>query len=352
MLHAAHAVMLGVMWALEHLAAWEGATLQTHEPAPWTVLLAVVGAAWLLAPRGFPLRPAGVLWIAPLFLVVPPRPPPGAAWVDVLEVGNGLAVVVRTASHALVFDTGPRWSDDSDSGSRIVVPFLRGEGVERLDVLLVSHADDDHSGGARSIARWREPRWLISSLPLDNELQSIAPTRRSCAAGDAWRWDGVDFRVLHPPASIYTEKTRRKENDRSCVLRVQTAGASVLLTGDAEARAENEMIARREPLRSDVLVIPHHGSKTSSTGAFIEAVSPSVGVLSVGYMNRFHHPNPGVVARYVAHRVRLERTDQRGAIHLVLTASGETAAEISWQEGSCRYWSERETCHPYGLETR
>ncbi|HZZ95298.1 MAG TPA: DNA internalization-related competence protein ComEC/Rec2 [Usitatibacter sp.] len=345
LLHAAHAVMLGVMWALERLAAWEGATLETHEPAAWTVVLAVAGAAWLLAPRGVPLRGLGAVWIAPLFAVVPPRPPPGAAWIDVLEVGNGLAVAVRTATHAMVFDTGPRWSEDSDSGSRIVVPFLRGEGVRAIDVLLVSHADDDHSGGARSIAAWRMPRWFISSLPADNPLQASGSARRSCAAGDAWRWDGVDFRLAHPAATIYSETTRRKENDRSCVLRIATAASSALITGDAEARAELEMIGRGEPLRSDVLVIPHHGSKTSSTARFIEAVSPGVGVLSVGYMNRFHHPNAGVVARYVAHHVGLERTDERGALHIVLPASGAGAPEVTGQEAACRYWSERGSCY-------
>lgn len=341
LLHAAHTVMLGVMWALEQLAAWDGATFQAHAPAAWTVVLALIGGAWLLAPRGFPLRGLAVAWIAPLFAIVPPRPAQGEAWVDVLEVGNGLAVVVRTAAHALVFDTGPRWSEDSDSGSRIVVPFLRGEGVRQADVLLVSHADDDHSGGARSIARWRAPRWLVSSLPPDHELQSLGSPRRSCAAGDAWTWDGVEFRVLHPAASIYAEASRRKENDRSCVLRVATAAGSVLLTADAEARAEGEMLARHEPLRSDVLVIAHHGSKTSSTDRFIDAVSPRIGVLSVGYMNRFHHPNAAVVARYAARGVRLERTDERGALHIVLPASGGAAPQATGQEAACRYWSER-----------
>jgi competence protein ComEC len=341
LLHAAHSVMLGVMWALEHLAAWENATLELHEPPAWAVVLAVAGCAWLLAPRGVPMRGLGVLWIAPLFAVVPARPPPGTAWVDVLEVGNGLAVVVRTASHALVFNTGPRWSADSDSGSRIVVPFLRGEGVRDVDVLLVSHADDDHSGGAASIARWRTPRWFISSLPEVDALQSTGLARRHCISGNGWRWDGVEFRIVHPQSGIYTETTRRKENDRSCVLRVATAAASVLITGDAEARAEGEMLARGEALHADVLVIPHHGSKTSSTARFIDAVAPRVGVLSVGYMNRFHHPNGAVVARYVERGVRLERTDARGALHIVLPASGGGPPEVTGQEGACRYWSER-----------
>jgi competence protein ComEC len=127
------------------------------------------------------------------------------------------------------------------------------------------------------------------------------------------------------------------------VLKVTTAGGSALVTGDAEARAETEMIARHEPLRSDVLVIPHHGSKTSSTDRFIAAVAPTIGVLSVGYMNRFHHPNATVVGRYLAHRVVLERTDERGALKIVLPASGPV--KVSGQEAACRYWSERASCH-------
>jgi competence protein ComEC len=348
LLHLAHGVMLGVMAALEWLASWESATLQTHEPAAWTVCLALGGAAWMLAPRGVPMRSLGLLWVAPLFVVAPPRPALGEAWLDVLDVGNGLAITVRTATHTLVFDTGPRWSADSDSGARIVVPFLRGEGVQALDVLLVSHADDDHSGGARSIAAWRRPRWFISSLPPGDALQASGVEHKPCAAGDTWRWDGVDFRVMHPASTIYAETTRRKENDRSCVLRVASAGGSALLTGDAEARAESEMLARAEPLRSNLLVIPHHGSKTSSTGRFIDAVAPNVGIFSVGYMNRFHHPNEAVVERYAMRGIKLERTDRRGALHIVLGASTEKSAQIRGQEAACHYWSERQACAAYG----
>ena len=330
------------MAPLEWLAALPLAMLESHEPAAWTVAAAVVGCAWLLAPRGVPLRSAGVAWMAPMFAVLPPSPAPGEAWLDVLDVGNGLATVVRTASHALAYDTGPAWNADADSGNRIVVPFLRGEGIDRLDGVVVSHADEDHSGGAASIAYSREPNWLLSPLEPGNPLHGAFAESRRCEAGARWRWDGVEFTVLHPGREIYAETRKRKENDRGCVLRVATAGHSVLLAADVEARSEAEMLARDAgALRSDVLLIPHHGSKTSSTPPFIDAVAPSIGVLSVGYRNRFHHPNGAVVARYVARGVVLHRTDREGALRITLPAQSPGMIGVDNQLRQVRYWSER-----------
>ena len=342
LLDAAHGLMVGVMAPLEWLAALPWAMLESHAPAAWTIVAAVAGCAWLLAPRGVPLRSAGLVWMAPMFAVLPPAPAPGEAWLDVLDVGNGLAVVVRTASHALAYDTGPTWNADADSGNRIVVPFLRGEGVDRLDGVVVSHADDDHSGGAASIAYSRAPGWLLSPLTAGDSLHAAFMQSTRCEAGQRWRWDGVEFRVLHPAAEVYAETRKRKENDRGCVLRVATAGHSLLLAADVEARSEAEMIARdRAALASEVLLIPHHGSKTSSTAEFIDAVGPRVGLLSVGYRNRFHHPNAAVVARYAMRAVDLHRTDSEGALHVTLPAQSSGAIGIESYAQDARYWRER-----------
>ncbi|HST02745.1 MAG TPA: DNA internalization-related competence protein ComEC/Rec2, partial [Usitatibacter sp.] len=263
LLQAAHLIMTWVMVPLEALAGLPAAMLESHEPAAWTVAAAFAGCLWLLAPRGVPLRSAGFAWIAPMFLVLPAAPAPGEAWLDVLDVGNGLAVVVRTANHVVVYDTGPSWSGDADSGNRIVVPFLRGEGLSHLDGVVVSHADDDHSGGAASIALLRDPGWLLSSLPPRHPLQAAFPESHRCEAGQRWSWDGVTFSVLHPAVAIYAEAGRRKENDRGCVLRVATGGASMLLAADVEARSEREMLSRDGgALGSTVLLVAHHGSKT------------------------------------------------------------------------------------------
>ena len=345
LLHAAHALLQGVMVALEGLAALPAAVLESHAPQPWTVACAVAGCLWLLAPRGFPMRSCGLVWVAPLFLAGAPRPAPGDAWVDVLDVGNGLAVVVRTASHALAYDAGPSWNGDADTGSRIVVPFLRGEGIVRLDGLVVSHADDDHSGGAASLARSREPRWMLSPLPPSHPLHDLVEPSIRCAAGERWAWDGVRFEVLHPAGSIYGSGAPRKENDRGCVVKVSTASHAMLLAADVEARSEAEMLLRDRPaLRSEVLLVPHHGSRTSSTQAFVEAVAPRTAILSVGYRNRFHHPNAAVVARYASRHVKLRRTDEEGALRVVLPASAAVAPAVAGQEESCRYWSVRAGC--------
>jgi competence protein ComEC len=342
LLDAAHWVMDMTMVPLEWLAASPLATLETPEPAQWTVVAAMIGAAWLLAPRGVPLRSAGAFWIGPLFLVVPPSPAPGEAWIDVLEVGNGLAVVVRTANHAIAYDTGPSWNPESDSGNRIVVPFLRGEGIA-IDGVVVTHADDDHSGGAISIANARPDAWLLTSMPPEEEIHEAFASSRRCEAGDQWEWDGVTYTILHPAASIYTETARRKENDRGCVLRVATASSSILLAADVEARGEAEMLKRDAgALRSTLIVVPHHGSKSSSTPAFIDAVAPRIAIASVGYRNRFHHPNEAIVARYAQRGIEFHRTDREGEIHIVLPANLSQPVRLEgYANSSIHYWSER-----------
>jgi competence protein ComEC len=341
LLDVAHAIMGVTMSPLERLAALPVAMLESHAPAAWTVVAGVIGCAWLLAPRGFPLRAAGAAWAAPMFMVLPATPAAGEAWLDVLDVGNGLAVIVRTAHHALAYDAGPSWNPDADSGNRIVVPFLRGEGVPRLDGVVISHADDDHYGGAASVAYARAPGWLLSPLQPSDVLHGAFDESIRCEAGQRWSWDGVEFVVLHPASAIYGEERKRKENDRGCVVKVATRSSAALLTGDVEARSEKEMLARGAAgLRAAVLLVPHHGSRTSSTPEFIDAVAPRLGVLSVGYRNRFRHPNADVVGRYLERGIELHRTDREGALHIELPAD---AAPIRVQGHALkmRYWSER-----------
>ena len=346
-LDAAHATMALLMGPLEALAAWPHAMVESHAPVAWTLAAALAGCAWLLAPRGVPMRSLGALWLVPLFAVGPARPAPGEAWIDVLDVGNGLAVVVRTTAHALVYDAGPSWSDESDSGDRIVVPFLRGEGVASLDALVVSHADDDHAGGAISVAALRSPAWLLSSLPPEDAIHTLVPRSTRCAAGQSWTWDGVEFLVLHPvaPGGAVAAMARgpmtRKSNDLSCVLRVATRGGSALLTGDIEAKGEAEMLRREPLLDANLLLVPHHGSRTSSTPEFIDAVAPSTGLISVAYRSRFRHPNAAVVERYASRGIALRRTDREGALHAVLSAEPGRAPTVQAHATQVPYWSDR-----------
>ena len=344
LLDVAHALMLAVMAPLEWLAGLPLAMLESHAPQPWTLAAAVAGTLWLLAPRGVPLRSCGALWLVPMYTTLPPSPAPGEAWLDVLDVGNGLAVVVRTATHAFAYDAGPSWNADADTGNRILVPFLRGEGVARLDGMVISHADDDHSGGAASLAAAREPGWLLSPLAPGDPLHEAFADSIRCEAGEAWSWDGVRFEVMHPASAIYDETRRRKENDRGCVVKVSTRAAAMLLTADVEARSEAEMLARGEPVRSAAMLVPHHGSRTSSTDAFIDAVGPEVGILSVGYRNRFHHPIDAVVARYRERGIRLRRTDVEGALRIELGAAAPALTVTS--RYACAYWSERDCAAP------
>jgi competence protein ComEC len=187
---------------------------------------------------------------------------------------------------------------------------------------------------------------MLSPLPADDELHGLVVPSLRCEAGESWEWDGVRFVVLHPSAAIYDGGGRkRKENDRGCVLRIATAGRSMLLAADVEARGEAEMLARSASLlASDILLVPHHGSKTSSTPAFIDAVAPRAALLSVGYRNRFRHPNAAVVERYRVRAVELRRTDEEGALRVALPAGRGAPAAITGQHEACRYWSARADC--------
>jgi competence protein ComEC len=318
------------------VAAW-----QQHAPADWTVAVALVGVLLLAAPRGVPGRLLGAIALAPLFVVRPIPPAPGTFRMTVLDVGQGLAVVVETHRHALLYDTGPRYTEDADAGGRIVAPYLRATGIERLSGLIVTHQDIDHSGGALSVMQVVPVDWLASSLPADHAIiarrSADGGTALRCEAGQRWTWDGVRFEVLQPVVEDYTTP-RLKPNDLSCVVRIESDHGSALLTGDLEARGELELVRRKaESLRSDVLVVPHHGSRTSSTPAFIAAVAPRVAVFTPGYRNRFGHPKADIVARYTSAGIRTYRTDYDGALTFAF-AQGMPATPRAEREHDRRYW--------------
>jgi competence protein ComEC len=340
---SAHAIFEWLMVPLLWLSSTSGAVWQQHAPPTWAVIAALVGVVWLAAPRGVPGRCFGIVWFLPLFIVAAPPFEPGAFRMTVLDVGQGLAVVVQTHRHALLYDTGPRYSDEADAGGRIIAPFLRAIGIPHLDAMIISHQDSDHSGGARSLLQTVPVDWVASSLPADNTIVLQRPTDGSptlrCVAGQHWEWDGVRFAILHPPASHY-EDTRHKTNDLSCVVRVDSVFGSALLTGDIEAKSET-LLLQRDPsaLEVDVLVVPHHGSKTSSTPAFIAAVSPAFAVFTPGYRNRFGHPRPEIVARYADAGIVHYRTDFDGAL-IFDFAPAASLAPRAQRDHDRRYWRE------------
>lgn len=339
----AHAVLAPLMQGMEWLAQLPDAAWQQHAPPPWAVVAGLVGIALLLAPRGVPGRVWGWVWLLPLFLARPPPLPEGAFRMTVLDVGQGLAAVIETRSYTLVYDTGPRFTDTADAGNRIVAPFLRTAGLRRIDGLMVSHQDIDHAGGARSLVQLVPVGWFASSLYAEHELMASLAGRApviGCHAGQQWTWDAVHFTVLHPTAAEYAD-VKARTNDRSCVLRVDSAHGSVLLTGDIEAITEMRLVGRAAAaLHADVLLVPHHGSRTSSIPAFVRAAAPAFAVVTNGYRNRFGHPRAEIVARYRAVGAQVLRTDLDGAIVFTF-APGKPVAPVASRREAMRYWHDR-----------
>ena len=322
-----------VQWMLQYLewcAQLPGAYWQQHVPPLWATLAALAGVAWALAPRGFPWRTAGIALMLPAILLPPPAPEQGNAWVHVLDVGQGLAVLVRTARHALLYDAGPAFGE-SDSGERIVAPAIVALGVPRIDALVLTHDDIDHVGGARSILERFEVGALRHGLPESHPLLALAPAPARCTRGESWEWDGVRFEFLHPAAGA----APRKRNDQSCVLRVDAGGTALLLTGDIERSAELALV-RSGLAPAHALLVPHHGSRGASSEALVAAVRPRLAVAAVGYRNRFGHPAPAVEARYARQGATLLRTDRDGAVTLRLAPDGVRAETERARRR--RYW--------------
>ncbi|MBT9595934.1 MAG: DNA internalization-related competence protein ComEC/Rec2 [Vitreoscilla sp.] len=294
------------------LAQVPWATWAVPAAPTWAAALGLVGGACLVLPLPWPVRLLGLPLLLPLLAPAVQRPAPGEFELLAADVGQGSAVLVRTASHLLLHDTGPRYAPDSDAGQRVLLPLLRSRGERRIDTLVLSHRDADHVGGAAA---------LLAQLPVGELRSSLEPghpllagrLNLPCVAGQRWAWDGVQFEFLHPPTATPAPGTR--PNAQSCVLRVRAAdGLSALLTGDIEAPQEQALVERLgAALRSDILLVPHHGSRTSSTPAFLAAVAPRVAVIQVGYRSRFGHPHPAVLSRYAASGVAVQRTDQCGA---------------------------------------
>jgi competence protein ComEC len=320
--------MLGV------LAAVPGAVWAVPVAPLWAQLAGLAGAVLLVLPLPWRARALALPLLVPLML--PPRalPAPGQFDLIALDVGQGTAVLIRTRSHLLVYDAGPQYSRESDAGQRVLLPLLRARGEARIDRLVLSHRDLDHVGGAAALLKAMPVGELLSSLETDHPLLALAATASRCRASQSWAWDGVRFEVLRPLEGDYDRAL--KSNAMSCVLRVEGGGRSVLLTGDIEREQEAALLAAgADALRSDVLIAPHHGSKTSSTAAFLDAVQPRTAVFQAGYRNRFGHPAPEVLARYRERGIEAAITPACGAWQWLADAP---AAAHCQREIVPRYW--------------
>ncbi len=348
-----------LMAYLHWLASWPGGVWILPVAQWWAQVAGLLGGALLVMPLPWALRALGPAFLLPLLWPAPLRPVAGQFELLAADIGQGTAVLVRTARHNLLYDAGPQYAPGIDAGQRVLLPLLRALGVTQLDVLMLSHRDSDHVGGAASLLGALPVAVLHSSLESGHALlaggaeQQQPQQQRPCLAGQQWDWDGVHFELLHPQADAYPQAG--KSNAMSCVLRVSggagvgvgvgaNAGGShpgrvALLTGDIEAAQELALLQRlpAAALRADVLLVPHHGSKTSSTDSFLAAVGPQVALVQAGYRNRFGHPAPAVLARYQALGILTLASPDCGAWQW---RSLDGAWQCQRQQG-LRYWHRR-----------
>ena len=314
------------------LAGWPGAVHLAAAAPAWAVACGLLAALLGVLPLPWALRGLALPLLLPLLWPPVARPARGSVELLAADVGQGTAVLVRTQSHLLVYDSGPQYSLDSDAGQRVLLPLLQARGEAAVHRLMISHSDSDHVGGAASLVAGMPVQALHSSLPLDHALLQRGLPHTRCQAGQQWQWDGVQFELLHPLAEDYAQP--RKSNAMSCVLRIRDqAGRSLLLTGDIEAAQEAALVGRLgTALASSVLLVPHHGSRTSSTRPWLAAVAPQWAVVQAGYRSRYGHPAADVLGRHAELGIKVVRTDRCGA--------------WLWQDGlaSCtrdvrrRYW--------------
>ena len=299
-----HSVRL-LLWVVEAVAGWPRAHTYIAALDGAMLLVACLPALWTILPPGFPGRRLAWIAAAAVVLYCPAPPPPRCLDLAALDVGQGMSLVLRTHRRTLVYDTGPAFRSGGDTGDLVVVPYLRALGVRRVDLLTISHADNDHSGGVQSLLQAMRVDEIFTSEPL-----AIEKTQQRCRQGQAWLWDGVRFAFAHPDDAYRAGS----DNDGSCVLQVAVGAHELLLTGDIEAPAERHLVHRGVLSPVDLATMPHHGSRTSSTAAFVQTLEASVALVSAGYDNRWGFPKPDVVARWQSSGAQVLNTATSGAI--------------------------------------
>ena len=342
-----------LMAMLTLLASLQGSVWLLPTPPLVLAVLAILGGLLLLQAWPWNLRAWGVLFMLPIFLWQVPKPQLGHFDLWFADVGQGNAVLLRTANHALLYDAGPIYSETSDAGQRVLVPLLNRLGV-KLDRVMLSHRDADHTGGAPAVLRAHPHADLWSSVEVGHPLANIRPVH-ACIAGQKWEWDGVQFEMLHPLLSDYSKSAGA--NGLSCVLRVDASQmadskmahgrnlSSALLVGDIEAPQELALLQGLALQPVGVLLVPHHGSQTSSTSGFIEALMPQWAVVQAGYRNRYGHPAPRVVQRYESLGVPLSISSECGAAHWQSNKPQQLHCE---REVHRRYWHTPKRVEPRG----
>jgi competence protein ComEC len=341
--HALWHMAISSMATLDVLLRWAaalpGAAIDWRLPGA-TVWALVLSLALLLMPRALAGRQ--LAWLPLLALCwAQPGLRDGQLRLSIIDVGQGLAVHIETAQHQLLFDTGAAFSDDLGAGQRIILPYLRWAQVRALDALVFSHDDNDHTGGGGAIMRALPVAqvWGVWPSQLGQWPARERPPQRPCKQGLQWRWDGVEFAFLWPaPAFLLA-----RDNERSCVLRIRAQGFTVLIPADLQAQGELTLLAMlpEQAVRADLLLLGHHGSKTSSTVSWLQAVAPRETIATVGYRNRFHHPHPSVQQRLAGLAVPLYRSDHSGLMRYEFLQARQWPIVQHWRMLDQHYWRPR-----------
>jgi len=327
--------LLEYQWqVLSYLSKLNFASISVSEVPIWVGAMAMLGSLLLLLPKGFIPKPMAFVFFIPLFAPPQQSPLQHAEFKFVLlDVGQGLSAIVHTAEHTLLFDTGAKYNEKSDLASTVVIPYLKGESVERIDALVISHGDNDHAGGTETILSAFPVTRFYSGVPSKFSAHSVT----QCQQGQDWNWDGVDFEFVSPNRDSVFDG-----NNASCVLKISSANGSLLLPGDIEKDVERSLLRySAEKLPADVLIAPHHGSKTSSTEAFIAKVKPSYVLYPVGYRNKFGFPKEEVVARYDEQGAVGFNTSSHGAISVTFLNTKVVKLE-SFRSKNSMFWSWKE----------
>ncbi len=301
--------LTALWWLLAKLSAMPHSVWHHGIASPWTLPLGVIGVGLLLLPRGVPGKWLGLLWLLPVLFYRGETVAPNSFKLTMLDVGQGLSVIIRTSNHVLVYDTGRSFPSGTDLGKQVVVPYLRTQNIHKLDKIVISHGDNDHSGGLQSVMQAYPHTEVVSSAPKKLKVTGV----NQCLAGQQWQWDGVIFEFLYP-----TESTLGRNNDSSCVLKISAGKYSALLPGDIEHYGENYLVHHVANLKSNILIAPHHGSSTSSTETFLQAVQPQYGLISAGFYNRYHFPRADVIERYARQGSIILNTGNSGMVTAVM----------------------------------
>ncbi len=321
-------ILDGLWLVLSELAELSFATLIIPAPPLYVLFLSISGILILFSPKGLPARHLGLILLLPLVFTDKNRPESAEVVMTLLDVGQGLSAVIETKNHVLIFDTGAKYSKKSDMGQSVVIPFLRSKGIDTVDTLLISHADNDHIGGANSIIRLSHVKQILTSDP--DALKQHSP--QLCQVGQSWEWDQINFSILSPFQNIFSSK-----NNNSCVLKVATKQQAILLTGDIEYEAEEWLVNNVQDLESEILIAPHHGSKTSSSLAFLKQINPKTILIPSGYLNRFSFPHQQVLKRYQKINAKVLNTAQNGA--LIVKMNENSVAVSSFRDLQGKYWN-------------